>query len=102
MDQSKLNAIASDLEGMLPQMQMAPAHALGGLLPMVTSLVASLKSGDVAGILTGVRDIINALLGTAPSATVPAHGIQQQALAWNIDWMKLITLISKLLPEIFS
>lgn len=106
MSQEIFNDCANELEAAIApakakaQTPEGAQHAptLLGVLPIVTALIASLRAGDLPGIMKNLRDLLTLLLGdTSPAPTMAAAGLFSK-----VDWAKLVAIITKLLPLILG
>lgn len=99
--QQQLNQIADELEQFTATVPKSAAPGTS-IISDIQNLITALRAGDYLGIVRGVRDVLNHLLGEAGGqpriVAMQAAGNAKGA----INWGNLLSILAKLLPLILA
>lgn len=101
-----VHSLIAELESALPHgadLDAAKQHAIfGGPVGKVLALIAALQAGDNKAAWTAFKELGDMLLGIGSSTPGGISFAPQAGLLQNIDWTRIIGILTKLLPLILA
>lgn len=101
--QSKMSAMADELEAALPQaeaLDSAKQGALGGIIADFYALVTALRAGDIMAVGEAFYKLLGTLLGKSGGDGGIEFQTESAAIGW--DWATLKSILKRILPLILG